>query len=168
MQRDETRGLWDFALALYDAPGVAPACLELQEGSGADVPLLLWAAWAGRRGLALDGPAIGAAEARIAPWRAAVIRPLRGIRQAMKSGPPPAPGPASEAVRDKVKAAELAAEKLELDALEAGTRLPPGGGSVALAEANLRQALERARGGPPDAAAEAALAAVAAGLAAAG
>ena len=37
--------LWDWAVAAYGADGVAPACLELQDAAGQNVPLLLWAGW---------------------------------------------------------------------------------------------------------------------------
>ena len=38
---------WDFSLAVYGRPGVAPACLALQQRHGADVNLLLFCAWFG-------------------------------------------------------------------------------------------------------------------------
>lgn len=38
---------WRFSCAVYAAPGVAQACLELQDTHGADVNLLLLAAWLG-------------------------------------------------------------------------------------------------------------------------
>jgi uncharacterized protein (TIGR02444 family) len=42
-------------VALYDGPGVKAACLELQDGSGADVSVMLAAAMLGLRGFALRG-----------------------------------------------------------------------------------------------------------------
>ena len=38
-------GLWDWAVAAYGRPGVAPACLDLQDRFEQNVPLLLAAAW---------------------------------------------------------------------------------------------------------------------------
>ncbi|HEX6103216.1 MAG TPA: TIGR02444 family protein, partial [Alphaproteobacteria bacterium] len=46
---------WSFSVALYGRPGVAPACLALQDRFGCDVNLLLFAIWAGRCGVML-GP----------------------------------------------------------------------------------------------------------------
>ena len=38
---------WDFSLEIYAKPGVAQACLALQDECGADVNLLLFCCWAG-------------------------------------------------------------------------------------------------------------------------
>ncbi len=46
--------LWTFACAFYGRPGVAAACLALQDEGGADVPLLLYLIWCGRTGRRLD------------------------------------------------------------------------------------------------------------------
>ena len=61
--------LWTFACAFYGRPGVAAACLALQDEGGADVPLLLYLIWCGRTGRRLDASALAGAEARIGPWR---------------------------------------------------------------------------------------------------
>ncbi|WP_284733726.1 TIGR02444 family protein, partial [Pseudomonas aeruginosa] len=45
-----TGNVWKFAVDVYARPGVETACLALQE-QGADVCLLLVAAWLGRRGV---------------------------------------------------------------------------------------------------------------------
>lgn len=110
--------LWDFAVDLYGQEGVAPACLEVQERFGTDVPLLLWAGWLAARQQAPDAAAIARADEAVAAWRNEVIHPLRAIRQRMKHGPAPAPSDRTEQVRDRVKAAELEAERLELELLE--------------------------------------------------
>ena len=39
-------GLWDWTLAAYAQPGVADACLRLQDQHGQNTSLLLWAVWA--------------------------------------------------------------------------------------------------------------------------
>jgi len=36
---------WDFSLAVYRRPGVAAACLRLQDEAGVDVNLLLYFCW---------------------------------------------------------------------------------------------------------------------------
>ena len=37
----QTRSFWDFSLAFYALPGVADACLELQERCSVDVKVML-------------------------------------------------------------------------------------------------------------------------------
>lgn len=120
--------LWDFALRLYARPGVAPACLALQDEAGADVTLVLYLVWCGETGRPLDVDAIAAANARLGPWRAAVVAPLRAARRAMKGGL--LPGIDTEGCRERVKAVELQAERLALAALSAmaaePSRVGPG------------------------------------------
>ena len=54
----QREGLWDFSLRVYRAPGVSDWCLALQDGHGADVNILLWAAWLGAAGLLLTAVGI--------------------------------------------------------------------------------------------------------------
>ena len=42
---DQGSPFWRFSLQLYRLPGVAEACIELQEKCGADVNLLLFLLW---------------------------------------------------------------------------------------------------------------------------
>lgn len=111
--------LWRFAVAVYGRPGIADLCLDLQDRHGVDVPLLLWAAWTGAvRGHALTGADLAAALAATAPWRRDVVAPLRAVRRRLKAGPSPiAPTPETDALRERVKALELEAERLQLTAL---------------------------------------------------
>ncbi len=105
--------LWDFACALYARPGVANACLSLQDEYGADVPLLLAALWHGATGRGVLSAARAKRWKRTArTWRTGIVGKLREARRALKT---------HEAAADlyaAVKRAELAAEKLQLDALE--------------------------------------------------
>ena len=110
--------LWSFSLWLYGAPGVADACLEAQDRHGADVNLLLWAVWLAVLGHGLTLAELAEAEAATRPWRDEVVRPLRAVRQRLKSGPLPAPTVATESLRARVKAAELEAEKMQLSLLQ--------------------------------------------------
>ncbi|MDZ5647491.1 TIGR02444 family protein [Nitrospirillum sp. BR 11828] len=105
--------LWPYALELYARPGVAALCLEAQDTLGADVPLLLWGAWAAARGHVLTDADMGAARSLADRWRGPVIAPLRHARRALKDLP------GGEALRQTVKAAELEAERLYMAALEA-------------------------------------------------
>ncbi|HUB97395.1 MAG TPA: TIGR02444 family protein [Stellaceae bacterium] len=84
-QMDRIESFWRFALALYAKPGVAPACLELQDRHGKDVIIALYSCWAGASGRgALDRAAIDAADACARPWRQQVVEPLRRTRHALK------------------------------------------------------------------------------------
>jgi uncharacterized protein (TIGR02444 family) len=105
---------WSFALALYARPGVADACLKLQDALGVDVNVLLFALYAAsERGMAFAPEEIAAIDGAVAEWRDEVVVKLRAIRRGLKAGPPPAPGPDTEALRDLVKKAELRAEQIE-------------------------------------------------------
>jgi uncharacterized protein (TIGR02444 family) len=104
---------WSFALALYARPGVADACLKLQDALGVDVNVLLFALYASERGVAFGEEDIVAIDRAAAEWRDEVVVKLRAIRRGLKAGPPPAPGPDTEALRDLVKKAELRAEQIE-------------------------------------------------------
>lgn len=107
--------LWRYVLALYARPGVAEACLVLQDDYGQDVCLVLFALWAGavcRHRLTaaelvlLDGAA--------AEWRHQVVVPLRTLRRRLKHGPPPAPDRATGRLRRRLQAAEIDAERIAL------------------------------------------------------
>ncbi len=96
------------------------ACLELQDRGNVDVNVLIHALWRTViREETLEQGDIEAADAHVAAWREEVVLPLRAIRRRLKSGPAPAPDKTTEKLRDRVKAAELDAEYLELDTLEA-------------------------------------------------
>lgn len=105
---------WAFALAIYAEPGVAEACLTLQNEAGVDVMLLLMATFvAVRQRLLLTADEIRELDEACLPWREQIVWPLRAIRSELKTGPRPAPNAATEPFRSQVKALELAAEKLQ-------------------------------------------------------
>lgn len=119
--------LWDWAVAAYAAPEAQATCLELQDRHEQNVPLLLWAAWTAATGRRPDEEAIEAACDAARAWDEAASLPLRAIRRRLKAPLPDMEDAAREAVRDQVKAAELAAERALLEALEALT--PAAGGA---------------------------------------
>lgn len=105
---------WAFALATYARPGVAEACLALQNELGVDVMLLLMATFAAVKHRILLAPdEINTLDASCRPWREQIVRRLRTIRTELKTGPAPAPGGVTEPFRAQVKALELQAEKIE-------------------------------------------------------
>lgn len=105
-------------LRVYAAPGVAEWCLAQQDGLGADVNILLWAAWRGAGGRRLAPADLAAAEAATAPWRDGVVRPLRAARRAMRGDLGAIGAAAAAELRRRAKALELEAERLQQSALE--------------------------------------------------
>jgi uncharacterized protein (TIGR02444 family) len=115
---------WAFALAIYARPGVAEACLALQNEAGVDVMLLLMAAFAAiKHRILLTAEEIKAMDAACRPWREHIVWRLRAIRTELKTGPKPAPDSETGQFRSKIKALELEAEKLENRLLAEGLPL---------------------------------------------
>jgi uncharacterized protein (TIGR02444 family) len=105
---------WAFALAIYARPGVAEACLTLQNEAGVDVMLLLTTTFAAvKHRLLLTADESRTLDEACRPWRVQIVWPLRTLRTGLKTGPQPAPSEATEPFRSQVKALELAAEKLQ-------------------------------------------------------
>jgi uncharacterized protein (TIGR02444 family) len=114
---------WAFALDIYARPGVADACLKLQNEAGVDVIMLLMVAYAAvRHRIFLTPSEIRELDEACRPWREQIVQPLRAIRSGLKSGPLPAPNSETEQFRSTIKAAELAAERLQNQLL--AERLP--------------------------------------------
>lgn len=131
-------GFWTFSVAIYDRPGVAASCLALQDEYGADVTLVLFALWCATRGCRLEPAELARAAAVVAPWRDGVVRAIRQVRRALKPPPgPPFDPAATEALRQTLLSAELAAERLQQEAM--ATVAPPPGAlpAATAAEANL-------------------------------
>ncbi len=122
-----TREFPSFAEALYARPGVAAACLDLQDRRGFDVALLLHACWLGARSLSLSAEQAASLVLATQPWRFEVVRPLRRLRRRLKVGHEGMPRQKSEPVRELVKAAELAAERALLAVLETAIDGGPNG-----------------------------------------
>lgn len=95
---------WDWAVEVYARPGVAEACLDLQDRYGQNVPLLLWAIWRG-------GGIIDAVDTATM-WESEVIGPLRYARRNLKRFGN------FEPLRERIKADELEAERALMMALE--------------------------------------------------
>lgn len=107
-------GFWAWASEAYARPGVADACLELQDRHGQNVPLVLWVVWAGRHARGGDLERGAALAAR---WEAAAGA-LRSARRSLKSDLPDVPSATREAFRRQVKAVELEGERVLMAALE--------------------------------------------------
>lgn len=109
--------IWRWVLALYGAPGVAPALLALQDEAGADVTLTLFRAWAGAAcghvPTAADEACLAAA---LGDWPDTVVGPLRAVRRRLERGDP---------LRRRLADLEIAAERRQLDRLAAALPLAP-------------------------------------------
>ncbi len=117
---------WAFSLRLYKVAGVPDATLVLQDTCGADVDLVLYILWRASGGVCLDEAGIDTAIASIAPWGQQVVLPLRAVRRALKSRLADVSGVDAEALRSRVKAEELEAERLQHQALERLVPHAPG------------------------------------------
>ena len=98
---------WGYSLRLYRRPGVASACLALQDRAAVDVNLLLFCLWAGRERLTLQGASLAKALSVCREW-AAIIQPLRQSRRVLK----PKTDRDAQSLRAEVLKLELKAERL--------------------------------------------------------
>jgi len=126
--------LWRFSLAVYRREGVPEECLNVQERLGVDVNLLMLCAYVG----AVEGAVLGASDIADAieasgAWHGNAVKTLRQVRRTLKPwgtgahdpekwapvfGEDHAPSKSRfanviEALRTKVKGAELEAEQIE-------------------------------------------------------
>lgn len=106
--------LWDWTLEIYGRPGVPEATLALQDEHGLNTSLLLWAAFANP-----DREALANGVQSTVLWDETVLWPLRNVRRTLKEPRPPFDHAAREGLREDVKAAELRAERVLMETLEA-------------------------------------------------
>lgn len=133
---EAAEAFWSFSLALYAKPGVAPACLALQERHGLDVNLLLFACWAGSRGQTLT-PADWARPIEASrDWHGRVVVPLRGLRRWLKGRENMGSGAAGK-LRLRIKKQELESERIEQTLLAEALPLPAGMPDAPVTAANL-------------------------------
>ncbi len=122
MQRQDS--FWSFSVRTYRKEGVAEACLSLQERHGIDVNVLLYCCWYGSTRGELDPPAMERILSFADPWAENVVRPLRAARTWLKStGCSHAfvPDEPCMALREEIKRAELRAEQLQENRMQALT-----------------------------------------------
>jgi len=118
--------LWAWTLTAYEAPGVAEACLSLQDHNEQNVPLLLWAAWVAVTGRRPDEETIEAACDVARAYDTVIVSQLRTIRRTLKSPVPDIDGSQRETLRQQVKTLELDAERRLMLELEELTPAPSG------------------------------------------
>jgi len=122
-----SNSFWDYSLMAYAAPGVAGACLQAQDRFGLDVNLLLYAAWLADVGKPLQADHLASMEEAIVQWRRRAVLPLRRVRRDLKELEDAA------ALRDQVKALELAAERHQqmlMWRIHGEAEIPGGGASL--------------------------------------
>lgn len=143
MARTPTRAarnpFWEFSIRFYRRPGVAPACLALQDRLGVDVNLLLFCLWTAQAGIALPPRTMAAAVGFSRHWSAQVVKPLRAVRRFLKPLGVPA-------LRSRVAKAELDAERYQQSALHGLLpRVKTGSGGARLAVRHLQRYFTAAR-----------------------
>jgi len=139
---------WRFSLTFYRQAGVAEACIALQDDCGVDVNLMLFLLWLAASGRQLSAENITELDQAVRSWRDLTIIPIREVRRKLKGAPTLVEAGKQEALRTKIKAIELEAERLQQEALYARSRSAPHGSEArpaAAARANLA-AYERVLG----------------------
>ncbi len=108
---------WRFSLGFYRQPGVADACIALQDGCGVDVNILLFCLWLAVTRRRIGLAAVQAVCAKAGPWRDDVVMPLRTLRRKLKDPTSLVERNAAELFRTRIKAVELESERLQQEAL---------------------------------------------------
>jgi uncharacterized protein (TIGR02444 family) len=112
----ENQSCWDFVVKFYAKPGIAQACLELQDRLGVDVSFLLTVLfYAKDRNIDLSVEEIASLDRSISAWRDEVIVPLRRLRRHVKASG--LLNSSTEGFYQRIKADELLAEQIEIGTL---------------------------------------------------
>ena len=112
---------WDFSVRNYGQPGVADACLALQDRHGLDVNVLLFCCWFGCTRGVMDEPLWERVLAFSEAWADNVVRPLRAVRTWMKHTgctQPEISNDECKSLREEIKRSELKAERLQENSLQ--------------------------------------------------
>jgi uncharacterized protein (TIGR02444 family) len=110
---------WRFSVKFYAEPGVAQACIDLQDQAGVDVNLLFFLLWNAAEGRTLDAAEVAELDRGFGAWRDLAVVPLRELRRGLKSPPPAIEPSVAEGFRTRIKAVELEAERLQQEAMYA-------------------------------------------------
>lgn len=116
-QTERGSPFWRFSLGFYRQPGVAEACIALQDGCGADVNILLFFLWLATARRCIPPAPAEALCGRVGPWRDDVVVPLRTLRRRLKDGSSLIERNAAELFRTRIKAVELESERLQQEAM---------------------------------------------------
>ena len=138
---------WDWAVDVHGRDGVDAALTTLQDQHGQCVAYLLWAAWAATEGRALPPELLMQGAALAKHWEGAATMPLRSARRHLKDPAPPIPDDARLALREQVRKAEFASERLLMETLES-LAPEPEGGALDLADSLIAASLAWSRNAP--------------------
>jgi len=111
-------GFWDWSSRHYALDGVEQKLIKLQDEFGLNVNILLWCAWSATAYDEISDLVLRKAIDLTEHWRRDVTGALRTSRRRLSSPPPQVDKTAAYALREKIKAAELDAEKIEQEMLE--------------------------------------------------
>ena len=120
---------WDFSVKIYQHAKVERACLELQDKHDLNVVMLLYCIWVGIFRGEFEDDIYAKASTFSLSWNNGVVTPLREVRRWMK-GSQDEQMISGTSLREQIKAAELAAEHLQMNTLEglySGTKEMPFG-----------------------------------------
>jgi uncharacterized protein (TIGR02444 family) len=129
--KTETTPFWRFSLHFYRQPGVSEACIALQDDCGVDVNLLLFLLWLADDGQLLSADEVRKLDDKVRDWRNLTIIPIRDTRRRLKGERTLVEPGKQDAFRNKVKAIELEAERLQQEALYAFSQSGPLGKQAA-------------------------------------
>src|SRR5580700_142690 len=122
---------WRFSLKFYRQAGVSDACIALQDSLGIDVNLLLFLFWLASDDRKLSSDEVKMLDDNVRDWRTLTIVPIRDARRKLKGAVTLVEPGRQEAFRNKVKAVELEAERLQQEALYEFSRSGPLGTAAA-------------------------------------
>jgi len=108
---------WRFSLGFYRQPGVADACIALQDGCGVDVNVLLFFLWLATTQRSVPLAVAQVVCAKAGPWRDEVVAPLRTLRRRLKDGSTLVERGTAELFRTRIKTVELESERLQQEAM---------------------------------------------------
>jgi uncharacterized protein (TIGR02444 family) len=122
---------WTFALDFYRKPGVAQACLTLQDKLGLNVIMLLFALYLfDRHRYALGTDEIARLEQTVAVWRRDIVVPLRAIRRSLKAQPILTPISVKDQLLGKIEELSIFSEQIELAIMANSLNSTQGCGEV--------------------------------------
>jgi uncharacterized protein (TIGR02444 family) len=131
----EITPFWRFSLHFYKQASVSDACIKLQDDCGVDVNLLLYLFWLASDGRQLTADEVKNLDGKVKSWRELTIIPIRDTRRRLKGAVTLLDPNRQEAFRNKVKAVELDAERLQQEALYEFTKSGPLGKTAPQREA---------------------------------
>ena len=114
---ESARSLWDYAVDIYGRPGMSDLCLTFQDDYGADVSIILFIGWCSAQGIRIDDRLLNRVEQSVGVWNRDVVAPLREMRRELKLDSRGITRKKVSDFREMLKALELEAEHLELNAL---------------------------------------------------